>query len=226
VVVLLSGNAVEMPWLAQVPALIQGWYLGSEAGNALANVVSGEVNPSGKLPFTFPKKLQDNAAYSFGTISYPGDGKKQEYLEDILVGYRWHDTKKIEPQFAFGHGLSYTTFEYGKVTTDKNEYNQTDIIKVTFTLKNSGKTDGCETVQLYVSQPKASMLRPAKELKSFQKVSIKAGETKTVELEMNVQDLAFYNDVTKQWTLEAGTFVLSIAASAADVKSKIKIDVK
>lgn len=226
VVVMLSGNAVEMPWLAQIPALVQGWYLGSEAGNALANVVSGEVNPSGKLPFSFPKKLEDNAAHSFVTISYPGDGKKQEYLEDILVGYRWFDTKKIAPLFAFGHGLSYTTFEYGKVTTDKKEYSQTDIIKATFTLKNAGKTDGCETVQLYVSQPKASVLRPVKELKSFKKVSLKAGETKTVELEMNVKDLAFYNDITKQWIVESGTFVLSNAASAVDVKSKTKIEIK
>lgn len=226
VVVLHSGNAVEMPWLAQVPALVQGWYLGSEAGNALVNIVSGEVNPSGKLPFSFPKKLEDNAAQSFGTISYPGDGKKQEYLEDILVGYRWFDTKKIAPLFAFGHGLSYTTFEYGKITTDKKEYSQTDVIIATFTLKNSGQRDGCETVQLYVSQPKASLQRPEKELKAFKKVSIKAGETKTVELEIKVSDLAFYNDITKKWTVEAGTFVLSNAASAVDLKSKTKIEIK
>jgi len=226
VVVLLSGNAVEMPWLSQVPALIQGWYLGSEAGNALANIISGDVNPSGKLPFSFPKKLSDNAAISFGTISYPGDGKKQEYLEDILVGYRWFDTKKIEPQFAFGYGLSYTTFGYGKLKTDKSTYSQTDVIKVSFTVTNTGKTAGDETAQVYVSQPNASVVRPVKELKAFSKVSLNPGETKTVELDINVQDLAFYNEKNSQWTVEPGTFIISNAASAVDVKSKTKIEIK
>lgn len=226
VVVLLSGNAVEMPWLSKVPALIQGWYLGSEAGNALANIISGDVTPSGKLPFSFPKKLTDNAAISFGTISYPGDGKKQEYLEDIMVGYRWFDTKKIEPQFAFGYGLSYTTFGYGKVKTDKSVYNRSDVIKVSFTVTNTGKTGGDEITQVYVSQPNASVVRPVKELKAFSKVSLKPGETKTVELEINSADLAFYNEKNRQWTVEPGTFIISNAASAADVKSITKIEIK
>lgn len=225
-VILCSGNAVEMPWLSQVPALVQAWYLGSEAGNAIANIVSGEVNPSGKLPFSFPKKLTDNAAHSFGQVSYPGDGKIQEYKEDILVGYRWFDTKKIAPQFAFGYGLSYTTFEYGKIAADKKEYTAADIVKVSFTIKNTGKTDGAEIAQIYVSQPKASVLRPAKELKAFKKVNLKAGETQTVELELNVKDFAFYNDKTQTWDVEPGEFILCNAASSANVKSKVSVIVK
>lgn len=225
-VVLCSGNAVEMPWLSQIPALVQAWYLGSEAGNAIANIISGEVNPSGKLPFSFPKKLTDNAAHALGTMSYPGDGKKQEYKEDILVGYRWFDTKKIVPQFAFGYGLSYTTFEYGKISADKKEYTAADVVKVSFTVKNTGKTDGAEIAQVYVSQPKASVLRPAKELKAFKKVMLKAGETQTVELELKVKDFAFYNDKTQTWDVEPGEFILCNAASSANVKSKVSVMVK
>lgn len=225
-VILCSGNAVEMPWLSQVPALVQAWYLGSEAGNAIANIISGEVNPSGKLPFSFPKKLEDNAAHSFGQMSYPGDGKKQEYKEDILVGYRWFDTKKIVPQFPFGYGLSYSTFEYGKMSADKKEYAKTDIVKVVFTVKNTGKTDGAEIAQVYMSQPKASVVRPVKELKAFKKVYLKAGETQTVELELKVKDFAFYNDKTQTWDVEPGEFVLCNAASSANIKSKVSVSVK
>lgn len=225
-VILCSGNAVEMPWLSQVPALVQAWYLGSEAGNAIANIISGEVNPSGKLPFSFPKKLEDNAAHSFGQMSYPGDGKKQEYKEDILIGYRWFDTKKIVPQFPFGYGLSYSTFEYGKMSADKKEYAKTDIVKVSFSIKNSGKTDGAETVQIYMSQPKASVVRPVKELKAFKKLYLKAGETQTVELELNVKDFAFYNDKTQTWDVESGEFILYNASSSAHIKSKVSFAVK
>ncbi len=225
-VILVSGNAVAMPWVSRVPAIVQNWYLGSEAGNAIAAVLSGEVNPSGKLPFSFPKKLEDNGAISFGKLSFPGDSINEYYKEDILVGYRWFDTKHITPLFAFGYGLSYTTFEYGKISTDKTTYSFDDVIKVSFTLKNTGKTDGAEAVQVYSSQPKASVVRPAKELKAFKKVFLKAGETQTVNLEINVRDLAFYNDKTKGWTVEPGQFVLHNAASTAEVKSSVAIQVK
>jgi beta-glucosidase len=225
-VILCSGNAVEMPWIKDVPAIMQSWYLGSEGGNAIANIVSGDVNPSGKLPFSFPKKLEDNAAISFGQISYPGDGVNEEYKEDILVGYRWFDTKKIAPLFPFGFGLSYTTFEYGKMTSEKKIYSPDETIKVSFTLKNTGKKDGAEAVQLYASQPKASVMRPAKELKAFKKVFLKAGEIQTVELEVKVKDMAFYNDKTQNWTVEPGEFVLRNASSSNDVKSSVSIQVK
>jgi beta-glucosidase len=226
VVVLISGNAVAMPWVNQVPAILQSWYLGSESGNAIANVLAGEVNPSGKLPFSFPVKLEDNAAHSFGSLSYPGDSVHQYYKEDILVGYRWFDTKKIKPLFAFGHGLSYTTFEYGKIAADKKEYVKTDTVKVSFTIKNTGKTDGAEIAQVYVSQPKASVLRPAKELKAFKKVHLKAGETQTVELELKVKDFAFYNDKTHTWDVELGEFIIYTAASSSNIKSKIIVNIK
>ena len=226
VVVLLSGNAVEMPWLNNVPALVQSWYLGSEAGSAITNVISGEVNPSGKLPFTFGAKLSDYGAHSFGAISYPGVDGQEEYKEDILVGYRWFDAKKIKPLFPFGYGLSYTTFEYGKITTDKKSYSKNDVIKVSFTLKNTGKVDGAEAVQLYTSQSKASVVRPVKELKSFDKIYLKAGNTKTIQLEIKVQDMGYYSEKTHSWIVESGEFTVCNAASVADVKSTIKIAIK
>jgi len=188
-------------------------------------MLTGSVNPSGKLPFSFPKKLEDNAAHSFGKLAYPGDSINEFYKEDILVGYRWFDTKKIAPQFAFGYGLSYTTFEYGKITTDKKSYSSDETINVSFTLKNTGKADGAEAVQVYASQPKASVMRPAKELKAFKKVFLKVGETKTVELEVKVIDLAFYNETAKEWTVEPGEFVLRNAASSTEIKSSVSIQV-
>ncbi|HRZ97781.1 MAG TPA: glycoside hydrolase family 3 C-terminal domain-containing protein [Paludibacter sp.] len=226
VVVLVSGNAIAMPWLKDVPAVLQSWYLGSESGNALANIITGKVNPSGKLPFSFPVKLEDSGAHAFGEISYPGDSINQEYKEDILVGYRWFDTKKIKPLFPFGFGLSYTTYEYGKMSADKKQYAADETIQLSFTLKNTGNVDGAEAVQIYASQPKASVVRPAKELKAFDKISLKAGETKTVVLNVKVKDLAFFNDKTHSWTVEPGEFVLYNAASAAEIKSTVKIQVK
>lgn len=226
VLVMLSGNAYEMPWLPKATTLVQGWYGGSEAGHAIANVLSGTVNPSGKLPFTFAAKLNDYGAHSFGAIAFPGDSIKEEYKEDILVGYRWFDTKKIKPLFPFGYGLSYTTFEYGKMAADKKQYSSDETVKLSFTLKNTGKVDGAEAVQIYASQTKASVLRPVKELKAFKKVFLKACETQTVELEVKVKDMAFFNETTHDWTVEPGEFVLSNASSSADVKSVVKILVK
>jgi len=217
---------VAMPWINEIPAILESWYPGSETGNAIANVISGKVNPSGKLPFTFGVKLEDYGAHSFGKICYPGDSINEEYKDDILVGYRWFDTKKIKPLFPFGYGLSYTTFEYGKISSDKKLYSENDIIKLSFTLKNTGKIDGAEAVQIYVSQPKASVLRPQKELKAFDKIQLKAGETKTVEIELKVKDLAYFNDKTHSWIVERGDFVISNAASAGDVKSSVKVKVQ
>jgi len=224
-VILNSGNAVAMPWVNEVPAIVQGWYLGSEAGNALANVLSGEVNPSGKLPFSFPKKLEDNAAHSFGQISFQGDGVNQEYKEDILVGYRWFDTKKIKPLFAFGHGLSYTTFEYGKATTDKTNYTENDVVKLTFSLKNTGKVKGAEATQVYISDVKSSVLRPLKELKAFSKLMLEPGESKIVEIGLPVKDWAFFNDKTQQWDVEPGKFIILLGSSSDDIHQKVNVKV-
>ena len=225
-VVLLSGNAVAIPWLDKVPALVQGWYLGSEAGNAIVDVLSGTVNPSGKLPFTFPKKLEDNSAHHFGILSYPGDSINEYYKDDILVGYRWHDTKKIAPLFPFGYGLSYTTFEYGKVFTDKKTYNINDTIKLSFTLKNVGSTYGAEAVQIYVSKKKSKVERAVKELKAFQKVFLKAGETTNVKLEIKARDLSYYNEEIHDWALEKGDYIIQNASSAANIKSNVLINIE
>jgi len=225
-VVLLSGNAVSMPWINKVPAVMQGWYLGSEAGNALADVISGEVNPSGKLPFSFPKKLEDNAAHFYGKISYPGDSVNQYYKEDILVGYRWFDTKKIIPQFSFGFGLSYTSFDLGPLSADKLTYSKDDVIRVKFTVKNTGSRYGSEVAQLYVNDPVCTLPRPVKELKAFKKVFLQAGETKTVELDVKVADFAFYDEGKKDWNIEAGDFILQLGNSSGNISQKLKIAVK
>lgn len=223
VVVLLSGNAVEMPWVGRVAAVVQGWYGGSECGSALANVLSGSVNPSGKLPFSFPVKLEDNAAMSFGEISYPGIDKRQEYKEDILVGYRWFDTKGIKPLYAFGHGLSYTQFDFGKVQTDKKKYAKNDSVKLTLSLTNSGKVDGAEVVQVYMSEPKATVLRPAKELKGFQKVFLTKGQTKAVEIKLPVSDWAFYDDKTRTWVVNSGEYIIHVGSASDNILRQISV---
>jgi len=225
VVVLLSGNAVDMPWLSKIPAVVQSWYLGSEAGNAIADIVSGDVNPSGKLPFSFPKKLTDIGAHAFDKLCYPGDSVNVYYKEDILVGYRWLDTKKIEPLFPFGYGLSYTSFTYSKPTVDATQVKADGLVKVSFTLTNTGKVDGAETAQLYVSKSKSAVARAAKELKAFKKVFLKAGESKTVTIELPVSSLAYYNETKQAWEVESGGYSLLLGSSSRDIKGKIEIKV-
>jgi len=224
-IVVISGNAVSMPWINKVNGLIQSWYLGSQAGKATANIISGDANPSGKLPFSIPKKLEDNGANSFGATGYPGKGPDVNYYEDILVGYRWFDTKKIEPLFPFGYGLSYTTFKYGKATLDKIVYKQNETLQMTFTLTNTGKVDGSEIVQLYTTQKNPTLLRPAKELKGFTKILLKAGETKLVKMDLKVSDMAFYNDKIGAWTLEPDDYIISIASSSRSTKSSNTIKI-
>ncbi|WP_461631458.1 glycoside hydrolase family 3 protein [Labilibaculum euxinus] len=224
-VILLSGNAVAMPWVDKVQAIMQGWYLGSEAGNALADVISGDVNPSGKLPFSFPKILKDNAAQSFGEISYPGDSINQYYKEGILVGYRWFDTKKIEPLYPFGYGLSYTSFTYSKPTVDKKEINAEGTVKVSFTITNSGSTDGAEIAQLYVAKPQSEVERAAKELKAFEKVYLKAGESRVVTMDVLINNLAYYSETDNNWVIEPGSYTLLVGSSSRDIKGEVNIKV-
>jgi beta-glucosidase len=225
-VILISGNAVAMPWLSDVKAVMQAWYLGSETGHAMADVFSGEVNPSGKLPFSFPVKLEDNGASSFGEISYPGDGVNQEYKEDILVGYRWHDTKEIKPQFEFGFGLSYTTFKINKAVADKNTYSKDDTITLTVELSNTGSAKGAEVIQVYMHDEEASVMRPEKELKAFKKVKLKTGETQLVDIEIPVASLSFYDELKKDWNLEPGAFELMVGTSSRDIKEIVKLNVQ
>ena len=225
-VILISGNAVSMPWLSQIDGLMQSWYLGSQAGTATANIICGKANPSGKLPFSIPVKLEDNSAHYFGAESYPGVNDTQYYKDDILVGYRWHDTKKIDPLFPFGYGLSYTTFQYGKARTDKKTYRADESVKISFTLKNTGDTPGAETVQVYMSQKKPSVLRPVKELKGFKKVFLQAGEEQVVEIEIPVRSFAFYDEQTADWKLENDSYSLHVASSSKAIQATAKIQVK
>lgn len=225
IVVLASGNAITMPWLQNTPAVVQTWYLGSEYGNALADIISGDVNPSGKLPFSFPKKLTDIGAHAFDKLCYPGDSVDVQYKEDIFVGYRWLDTKKIEPLFPFGYGLSYTTFAYSKPSVDASELKSDGTVKVSFTLTNTGKVDGAETAQIYVSKSKSTVARAAKELKAFKKTFLKAGESKTVTIEVPVSSLAFFNETKQAWEVETGNYSLLLGSSSRDIKGKVDIRV-
>ncbi|NJX16137.1 beta-glucosidase family protein [Tamlana crocina] len=224
--ILMSGNAVEMPWLKNIDGLIQTWYLGSMAGYSIADVVSGDVNPSGKLPFSFPVKLEDNAAHSFGESSYPGIDEEQTYKEGILVGYRWHDTKKITPLYAFGYGLSYTSFNISDVKTDKKTYRANEKIKVTCQVTNTGILDGSEVVQVYIGKPKSKVKRALKELKGFEKINLKKGISKTVEVTIDIANLAFYDESISDWNLEKGGYVVYVGNASNNTVKTIKINIK
>ncbi|RPE00002.1 glycosyl hydrolase [Aureibaculum marinum] len=223
---LLSGNAVEMPWLKKVKGVIQTWYLGSMAGHAIADVVSGDVNPSGKLPFSFPKKLEDNGAHSFGELSYPGIGENQQYKEDILVGYRWHDTKKIKPLFAFGYGLSYTDFSLSNISTNKKAYLRNETIVINCDVSNTGNVKGSEVVQVYIGKPKSKIERPLKELKGFSKVELDSGKTKTVRIEVDIDKLKYYDSSISDWNFESGEYLIYVGNASDNIAKKIKITIK
>ena len=225
VVVTFGGNAYATPWLSKVPALVHCWYLGSMAGTALANVLSGKVNPSGKLPVTFAVRQQDYPCFQYGEKAYPGVNGQVFYDEGIYVGYRWFNsvmnTKKIKPQFPFGHGLSYTTFKYGKPVLSGNRMSsQQGGISVTLPVTNTGSVKGKEIVQLYIGDDKCSVDRPAKELKGFRKIALQPGETKDVTFEITADDLSFFDEHAGQWRVEPGKFTAYFCASEADVRQK------
>ena len=224
-VILISGNAVSMPWRDKIKSIVQSWYLGSEAGNALASILSGRANPSGKLPFTFPKKLSDNAAHYYGKLSYPGDGENQYYKEDILVGYRWNDTKKIKPEFAFGHGLSYTSFKLSNIISDKKNYKSADTIKISCSVENTGGVQGAEVIQVYIGKENSKVNRAMKELKGFKKLSLLKGESKIVEIYITMDKLAFYDETISDWNIEKGEYVVFVGNASDNISKKIKITV-
>lgn len=236
IVVNVSGNAVAMPWVNNVPAIVQSWYLGSETGNALASILFGDVNPSGKLPMTFGVKLADYAAHALG--EYPGnkedlarsikgsDTINVSYNEGIFVGYRWFDKEQIKPLFPFGHGLSYTSFEYGKASADKTEMSADDTISFTVRIKNTGHREGAEIVQLYIKDNKSSLPRPVKELKGFEKVYLKPGESKAVTFTIDKTALSFFDAGKHEWVAEPGDFEAFIGASSSDIKSSVKFKLK
>lgn len=222
VTVLVSGNAVRIPYPERMPAILQSWYIGSELGPTVVDVLCGDVNPSGKLPFSFPAKLEDCGAHSFGEIGYPGDGVKVEYKEDILVGYRWHDTKKIPARYPFGHGLSYTTFAYGKPALSAKTMTEGDELTLTIDVTNSGTREGKEVVQLYIGDDKATVLRPVKELKGFEKLALAPGETKQVTFTITADDLKYFDEATHSWKAEAGKFTAYVGSSSTDIRGKVK----
>lgn len=261
VLVIVSGNAYDTPWIDKAPALVQSWYLGSEAGHALADIISGDVCPSGKLPFSFAYKLNDYPAHKMGAVGYPGvspdklpqpfggeegkplnsarllkaavegwkgidfcalpgDGTKKDeteiYGEDILLGYRWFDYFKTKVRFPFGFGLSYTTFSYGKPTIKGRT--------VSVTVRNSGRVAGQEVVQFYVGDDKASVIRPVKELKHFEKVALKPGETKQVSYTIDDDDLKYFDEGRHEWVAERGAFTVYVGSSATDIHGKVKFN--
>lgn len=225
----ISGNAYAMPWLNKVPAVVQNWYLGTMGGPAMADMISGRTNPSGKLPFSFPKKLKDCGAHAFGEDVYPGienPEPHQTYKEDILVGYRWHDTKKIPALFSFGHGLSYTNFSYGKPVISDNKMSKSETITVEIPITNKGDQIGSEIVQFYISDIKSSLLRPVKELKGFRKVRLMPGETATIKYEVTPEHLQFFDDTAHRWVAEPGKFELLIGASSTDIRRKVSFEYK
>ncbi len=215
-IVVLEGTMVEMhAWLGKVPALLQAWFPGMEGGNALANVLFGDVNPSGKLPATFPKKLSDSPAHALG--NYPGTNGTVTYGEGLLVGYRWFDTKNIEPQFPFGFGLSYTTFKYsGLKLIPAKGTNET--VTAQFEIENTGKAAGAEVAQLYVHEKNPRLMRPEKELKGFKKVFLKPGEKQTVLIPLNTSAFSYYDDTKKSWVADNGTFEIMIGSSSRDLR--------
>lgn len=241
----ISGNAYAMPWVKDADAILHTSYLGTMGGASLADAIAGNVNPSGKLPYSIPVKLEDCGANSFGEISYPGiesgntdvvaipgsvieGGKnpKQTYKEDILVGYRWHDTKKIPSLFPFGYGLSYTEFEYGKPVISDKVIGENGRITIEVPVTNKGEREGSEVVQLYISDLKSSLPRPVKELKGFRKVRLAPGETKTVSFEITPEALKYFDDKQHEWVAEPGKFKAHIASSSTDIRHTLPFEYK
>lgn len=221
VVVTFGGNAYATPWLDNVQALLHCWYLGSMSGETLANIITGKACPSGKLPVTFAKRQGDYPCFQYGEEGYPGVDKQVFYKEGIYNGYRYFDTKGVTPQFPFGFGLSYTTFKYGKPVASSQTMTPEGQLSVSVSVTNTGKRSGKEVVQLYIGDDKASVDRPKKELKAFEKVALDAGQTKTVTFTVKSTDLQFYDETQHRWTAEPGTFKAYICSSSADVRGQV-----
>jgi beta-glucosidase len=223
IVINTSGSPVSMiEWIDNVPAVIQTWYGGMEAGNAIAAIIFGEVNPSGKLPITFPKRLSDSPAH-FSDRTYPGN-EKVFYEEGIFVGYRHFDTKEIDPLFPFGHGLSYTEYTYENLEISQEKISGNEKFYVTLDVINTGDRLGAEVVQLYIQDVKCSIERPIKELKGFKKVTLKPNEKKPVKFEITKDDLSFFDEKSNDWKAEKGNFNILIGSSSRDIKLQVEIE--
>ena len=225
IVVVVGGAPYDIGKIKQNNhTIVWSWYNGSENGNALADVLTGKINPSGKLPFTFPAELKDSPAHALN--AYPGNNLEVSYKEGILVGYRWFDTKKIEPLYCFGYGLSYTSYQYSGLQTSKKSYNTGENIIASVNVKNSGNYAGKETVQLYISKTGSAVERPEKELKAFKKVLIPSGQEANVKLTIRVSDLAYYDVKNSKWTVEPGTYKILVGTSSRDIKESQSIIVQ
>jgi len=226
----ISGNGAVLPWINKVPAVVQAWFIGSESGEAIASVLAGDVNPSGKLPFTWYASLDQCGAHA--TKSYPGTWREdykvidEEYKEGIYVGYRYTDAKKLKPLFAFGHGLSYTTFKLGKVSANTQHLTPTTQITFTVPVTNTGKMAGSETVQLYIAAKDSKVARPVKELKAFQKVYLQPGETRNVTLTIGADALSYYDEATSQWRADAGKYEALIGTASNKLSTNYTFQLK
>ncbi|HTX67104.1 MAG TPA: glycoside hydrolase family 3 C-terminal domain-containing protein, partial [Opitutaceae bacterium] len=218
IVVLVSGSPVEMGgWLGAVPAVVEAWYGGMEGGNALARVLFGDVDPSGKLPCTFPARLEDTPTYAGGADAYPGVNGVEHYSEGLLVGYRWYDAKNIAPLFPFGFGLSYTTFAYSHLRIVPGADPAGPVATVQFELANSGARAGAEVAEVYVHQANPSLPRPPRELKGFRKVVLQPGEQQTVSIPLDARAFAFYDPARRAWVAEQGAFTIAVGGSSRDL---------
>lgn len=222
VVVLSNGSPVEMPWLYQAKGVLEAYLGGQAFGGAIADLLFGEANPSGKLAETFPVQLSDNPSYLF----FPGEGDRVEYREGLFVGYRYYDKKQLEPLFPFGYGLSYTSFEYSNLTVDKKKLLDSDQLRVSVDIENTGFLAGSEIVQLYIRDPDSSVIRPDKELKGFDKVELAAGEKKTVTFELDRRSFAYYDIEIKDWAVETGTFEILVGKSSRDIMLSETVEVQ
>ena len=222
-VVIVSGNAVAMPWVDKVNGIMETWFSGSQTGHALADVLFGKVNPSGKLPFTFPVKLEDNAAHALN--AYDPEDLSVEYKEGIFVGYRWAEKEQIKPLFAFGHGLSYTTFGYGEAKAAKASMKENGTLSVSVDVTNTGDVAGKEVIQLYIGDNEASVARPVKELKGFRKIALEPGQKQTVTFEITPEMLKFFDADKHEWVLEKGKFTAYICAASDDVRTQVEFEV-
>jgi len=222
IVVLINGSPVGMDWIEKIPCVIEAWYAGQEGGHALADIIFGDINPSGKLPITFPKKLKDSPAHK-SRKTFPGN-EKVFYEEGIFVGYRHFDKENIEPLFPFGHGLSYTSFNYENLQIDNKKVSENDKIAISCEITNSGEREGAEVVQLYVHDIELSVERPPKELKGFKKIYLKPGEKSIVKFELTKQDLSYYDEIEHCWKAEKGTFKILIGSSSRDILLEDEIE--
>jgi len=223
IVVLNTGDPVTMSkWLDTTPALVELWYGGQEGGRALASVLFGDANPSGKLPVSFPKRFEDSPAYGH----YPGENLKVDYAEGIYVGYRYFDTKNVEPQFPFGFGLSYTTFEYSKLRIEPYPAALSRPAEVRLQVRNTGARAGAEVVQLYVHQDHAKIDRPLRELKGFQRVTLQPGESKTVQFTLDRAALSYWSLEKSDWVADPGTYEIQIGSSSRDIRLRAVLGLK